>query len=213
MNPSLSHADSSMEQPDDQGDRHWLDDLVELLGASSRHVALSAAWIATGGSLFFSEVLGWRPCLLCWYQRILMYPLAILLAIGIIRRDRGLHLYVLPFSIVGIGTALYHYLLIKTDWLPPPACAVDIPCTVDYLNWFGFINIPFLALTAFVIITCMMLAFAWSQPLTSTDVDGEVVAQDGASTGLPIRVDTANLVVVMIVVGVVLAFMIGSTFV
>ena len=213
MNSSLSHADSSMEQLDDQDVRHWVDDLVELLSASSRHVALFAAWVATCGSLFFSEVLGWRPCVLCWYQRILMYPLAILLAIGIIRRDRGLHLYVLPFSIAGIGVSLYHYLLIKTDWLPPPACAVDVPCTVDYLNWFGFINIPFLALTAFVIITCMMLAFAWLQPLSSADVDGEVVAEDGASTGLRIRFDTASLAVVMIVVGVVLVFMVGSTFV
>lgn len=213
MNSSLSHVDSPVEQLDDQDVRHWVDDLVELLSASSRHFALSAAWVATCGSLFFSEVLGWRPCVLCWYQRILMYPLAILLAIGIIRRDRGLHLYVLPFSIAGIGVSLYHYLLIKTDWLPPPACAVDIPCTVDYLNWFGFINIPFLALTAFVIITCMMLAFVWLQPLTATDVDGEIVAQDGASTGLPLRVDTATLAVVMIVAGVVLAFMVGSTFV
>jgi disulfide bond formation protein DsbB len=213
MNSSLSHADSSMEQLDDQDARDWVDELVELLGASSRHFALTAAWIATGGSLFFSEVLGWRPCVLCWYQRILMYPLAILLAIGIIRRDRGLHLYVLPFSVVGIGVSLYHYLLIKTDWLPPPACAVDVPCTVDYLNWLGFINIPFLALTAFLIITCMMLAFAWLQPLASTDVEGEVGAEDRASIELPIRLDTANLAVAMIVVGVVLAFMVGSTFV
>jgi disulfide bond formation protein DsbB len=142
-----------------------------------------------------------------------MYPLAILLAIGIIRRDRGLHIYVLPFSIAGIGVALYHYLLIKTDWLPPPACAVDIPCTVDYLNWFGFINIPFLALTAFLIITGMMLTFSWLQPLTSTHGDGEAVSDDGAGTELPLGSNSANLAVVMIIVSVVLAFMLGSTFV
>src|SRR5262245_11359234 len=192
MNSSLSHADSPMEQLDDQGVRHWVDDLDELLSTSSRHFALLAAWIATCGSLFFSEVLGWRPCVLCWYQRILMYPLALLLAIGIIRRDRGLHLYVLPFSIAGMGVSLYHYLLIKTDWLPPPACAVDIPCTVDYLNWFGFINIPFLALTAFLIVTCMMLTFAWLQPLESSGIDGEAF-EDAASAGFPLRFDTANL--------------------
>ena len=130
-----------------------------------------------------------------------------------LRRDHGLHVYVLPFSIAGIGVSLYHYLLIKTDWLPPPACAVGVPCTVDYLNWFGFINIPFLALTAFLIITCMMLTFAWLQPLAATDVDGEAVTEDGAGTGLPVRFDTANLAVVMIIVGVILTFMVGSTFV
>ncbi len=209
----MSHADVAIEELEENGATNWVDDLVDLLGVTSRHTALFAVWTATCGSLFFSEVLGWRPCVLCWYQRILMYPLAILLAIGITRRDRGLHMYVLPFSIAGIGVSLYHYLLIKTDWLTPPACAVDVPCTVDYLNWFGFINIPFLALAAFLIITCMMLTFAWLQPLTATDVDGEALTEDGASTQLPVRFDTANLAVVMIIVGVVLAFMVGSTFV
>jgi len=213
MNSSIPHADAAGERREDQDVRPWVDDLVDWLGVSSRHLALLAAWIATCGSLFFSEVLGWQPCVLCWYQRILMYPLAILLAIGIIRRDHGLHTYVLPFSIAGIGVSLYHYLLIKTDWLPPPACAVDIPCTVDYLNWFGFINIPFLALTAFLIITGMMLTFAWLQPLTSTDADDQAVAEDGASTGLPLGFNSANLAVAMIIVAVVLAFMLGSTFV
>jgi disulfide bond formation protein DsbB len=213
MNSSPSHADALVEQHEEQDARHWVDDLVDLLGVSSRHIALFAAWVATCGSLFFSEVLGWRPCVLCWYQRILMYPLAVLLAIGIIRRDRGLHIYVLPFSIAGMGVSLYHYLLIKTDWFTPPACAVDIPCTVDYLNWFGFINIPFLALTAFLIITCMMLTFAWLLPSASTGVDGQALPKEAASAGAPTRFDTANLAVVMIIVGVVLAFMVGSTFV
>jgi disulfide bond formation protein DsbB len=189
----------------------WIDSLTELLGASSRHIALLAAWIATSGSLFFGEVLGWRPCVLCWYQRILMYPLAVLLAIGIIRRDRALSAYVLPFSIAGIGVSLYHYLLIKTDWLPPPACAVDVPCNVDYLNIFGFINIPFLALTAFLIITCMMLAEVWT---TSSDVDERDIAVDDEQTAVNrASITNSTLAVVMIVVSVVLLFLVGSTFV
>jgi disulfide bond formation protein DsbB len=213
MDSPTLHANPATDQDEAQVSTNWVDALVDLLGAASRHIALLAAWIALCGSLFFSEVLRWQPCLLCWYQRILMYPLAILLAIGIVRRDRGLHIYVLPFSIVGIGVALYHYLLIKTDWLPPPACAVGVPCTVDYLNWFGFINIPFLALTAFLIITCMMITFAWLQPLNATDNDGESSSEDQADAALPIRLDTATLAVVMIIVGVILAFMVGSTFV
>jgi disulfide bond formation protein DsbB len=132
----------------------------------SRYVALLAACLATGGSLFFSEALGWLPCTLCWYQRILMYPLSVLLAVGLLRRDAGLPLLVLPLSISGAGVSLYHYLLIKTNWFPPPPCRAGVPCTVDYIDIFGFINIPFLALTAFLIITLMMVV-AWLAP-TST---------------------------------------------
>jgi hypothetical protein len=142
-----------------------------------------------------------------------MYPLAILLAIGIVRRDRGLHLYVLPFSITGIGVSLYHYLLIKTDWLPPPACVVGVPCTVDYLNWLGFINIPFLALTAFLIISCMLLSFAWLQPLAAAEYADEDGTERGADAAPAARFGSANLAVIMIIVGVLLAFMVGSTFV
>jgi disulfide bond formation protein DsbB len=186
-----------------------LDRLVDQLGAASRHVALLAAWIAMCGSLFMSEVLGWVPCVLCWYQRILMYPLAIILAIGIVRRDRGLHLYVLPFSITGIGVSLYHYLLIKTPWLPPPPCTVGIPCTTDYLNLWGFVNVPFLALTAFTIITGMMWAFASLRPLSSDPSENEVGGDDVPAS----RFGFANLAVIMIIVSVVLAFLLGSTFV
>jgi len=213
MNSPISRADAAVERFEEQDARNWIDKIVDLLGASSRHIALFAAWVAISGSLFFSEVLGWRPCVLCWYQRILMYPLAIVLGIGIIRRDRGLHLYVLPFSIAGMGVSLYHYLLIKTDWLPPPACAVDVPCTVDYLNWFGFINIPFLALTAFLIISCMLFTFVWLQPVAADDTGGDAIPEAETSTALPARFNSANLAVVMIVVSVVLAYMLGSTFV
>jgi disulfide bond formation protein DsbB len=213
MNSPIVSADALADQPEEPEQANWLDGAIDLLGASSRHIALLAAWIATAGSLFFSEALGWRPCVLCWYQRILMYPLALVLAIGIFRRDRGLHLYVLPFSIAGIGVSLYHYLLIKTDWLPPPACAVDVPCTVDYLNWFGFINIPFLALTAFVIISCMLLTFAWLQPLPPADAGAEASADDQPYAEAPARFNSASLAAVMIIVSVALAFMLGSTFV
>lgn len=131
-------------------------DLLVALRDASPFIALVTAIVAMSGSLYMSEVLGWIPCVLCWYQRILMYPLVLITLVGILRRDRGLAAYVLPLSIFGAGMSMYHYLLIKTNWLPPPPCAAGVSCTVDYLDWFGFINVPFLALTAFLIISLMM---------------------------------------------------------
>ena len=197
---------STPDQAEEQLATSWVDSLNDLLVGSSRHIALLAAWTATCGSLFFSEVLGWVPCLLCWYQRILMYPLAVVLAVGILRRDRGLAAYVLPLSLTGICVSLYHYLLIKTDWFPPPACISGVPCTVDYLNWLGFVNIPFLALTAFVIISIMMFTYAWLQPQAADDAELDPEER-------PARFDMSQLAVGMIIVAVVLAFMVGSTFV
>ena len=206
MNSSTLNADATI---DDAGTSASVD-LLDRLGLIARHIALLTAWIATWGSLFFSEVLGWVPCVLCWYQRILMYPLALLLALGIIRRDRGLHIYVLPFSIAGIGISLYHHLLIKTDWLPPPACVTGVPCNIDYLNLLGFITIPWLALTAFVIITIMMVVYAWTQPTLTDDWDETVEAQFERAH---FHMDNASIAAGMIIVSVILVFLVGSTFV
>ncbi len=142
--------------------------LLDWLTLSCRHVALLAAMLATGGSLFFSEVLGWIPCELCWYQRILMYPLTVLLFVGIWRDDRNVYLYVLPLSLMGIAVSLYHYLMVMLI-IPPAPCAGAVPCAFDYINIPGalsFIKIPFLALIAFVIISVMManLALAENAP-------------------------------------------------
>lgn len=184
------------------------DRILGMIWASARHMALLAAWIATCGSLFFSEVMGWPPCELCWYQRILMYPLAVILGVGILRRDGKLHYYVLPLSIVGVGVALYHHLLITTDWFPPPSCSAGVPCNVDFLNWFGFITIPFLALIAFLIITLAMLAWALLQPAEERE-GGAPAGADAPRAGF----GGDRLAVPMIVVAVALAFMLLSTFV
>lgn len=114
---------------------------------------------ATAGSLYFSEVLHLPPCILCWYQRILMYPLTLIIAVGILRKDKGLPFYVLPLSILGTGVAFYQYLLqrgILPNSIAP--CTLNVPCTIKYVEYFGFVTIPFLSLLAFVIITfCMIL--------------------------------------------------------
>ena len=138
-----------------------LDRLSLWLDRNSLYIALLTAWIAMCGSLYFSEVAGYVPCNLCWYQRILMYPLAVIIGVGLIQQVQALPLLVLPFSLLGIGVSSYHYLLEKTDLFSnSTTCDVGAPCTVAWINWLGFITIPFLALIAFLIITLMTI-IAW----------------------------------------------------
>lgn len=109
---------------------------------------------ATAGSLYFSEIAHFVPCSLCWWQRILIYPLAVIIPIGIIKKDRFIPLYILPFSVLGFLVALYQNAL-AYGWIPENlvACEIGIPCSVKYIDLFGFITIPFLSLAAFLIIT------------------------------------------------------------
>lgn len=117
-------------------------------------LAWAASLIATMGSLYFSEILKLIPCDLCWLQRIFMYPLSIILAIAVVRKDYFIYRYVLPLSIIGGLFSSYHYLIQKVPALAEQAntCGI-VPCTGEYINWLGFITIPFLALIAFSIIT------------------------------------------------------------
>lgn len=123
-----------------------------------RFSAWLIAIVATVGSLYFSEIRGFIPCELCWYQRILMYPLIIVLGIGFYKKDPNLKLYALPFSILGMGVSLLHYLHQKTDWFQQAIqCTDGVPCSGQYINWLGLITIPFLALVAFTLITICII--------------------------------------------------------
>jgi len=124
----------------------------------ARYVAFAQAAIATCGSLFLSEIMHLPPCVLCWYQRICMYPIVIIMAVGISRRDRKLYQYVLPLAIAGWGVALYHSLLqwkILPEYVAP--CQAGISCTSIQVNLLGFITIPFMSLAAFSVIIGAMI--------------------------------------------------------
>ncbi|MDM5335073.1 disulfide oxidoreductase [Ureibacillus composti] len=109
--------------------------------------------VATLGSLYFSEIRQYEPCELCWYQRILMYPILILTTVAYIQKNVRIAVTTAVFSCIGGAISLYHYGIQKLDFLTEtaPACG-RVPCTGQYINWFGFITIPFLALTAFILI-------------------------------------------------------------
>ncbi|CAN5340022.1 disulfide oxidoreductase [soil metagenome] len=124
---------------------------------------LYVAWIqsivAMAGSLYFSEILKFPPCILCWYQRILMYPLVLILAVGIIKKDKKIYSYVLPLSIIGAVIAFYHNLL-YFNIIPESAapCVAGVSCTTKFIEFLGFITIPFLSLCGFLlIIVCMLI--------------------------------------------------------
>ena len=126
------------------------------------YLAFVTALVATLGSLYYSEIAGFVPCTLCWYQRILMYPLTVVILVGILKRDTTLADYVLPLSIVGIGLSGYHYLLQLGVFEHSAACRVGVPCGLRYVNYLGFITIPLMAFTAFVMITGFMTATRWA---------------------------------------------------
>lgn len=120
-------------------------------------LAWAAAVMATAGSLYLSEVMRFEPCSLCWFQRIFMCPLAILLGIAYSKSDTGIVMYALPLVVIGGGFSLYHTVLQKLPHDSPLAACGPVSCQGDYLNWFGFITIPMLALAAFLIILTALL--------------------------------------------------------
>ena len=135
---------------------------MEKTKKDSRESYLFAAWatsiIAMFGSLYFSEIRQYEPCLLCWYQRILMYPFALILGIAVVKKDYKITFYTMIMSAVGGLISLYHYSLQKVPFMADNAVTCGrVPCTGQYINWLGFITIPFLALTAFIIIFSLSL--------------------------------------------------------
>ena len=110
------------------------------------------------GSLFFSEIMDYAPCSMCWYQRVFMYPLVILFLTGLFPFDRNIVKYTLPLSLLGCGFAFYHTLL-YSGYIPKnmQPCSQGVSCTETYLDVFGFITIPLLSLLAFSTIAGLLL--------------------------------------------------------
>lgn len=113
-------------------------------------IAFLIAITATAGSLFFSEVMKLPPCILCWYQRIFMYPLVFIFAVGLFRKSKDTYIHGAVLSCVGLLIAIYHnllyYKLIPENITP---CTTGVSCTSKQIEWLGFVTIPFLSLVAF----------------------------------------------------------------
>lgn len=124
------------------------------------YIAWALALIGMLGSLYASEVVGLIPCVLCWYQRIALYPLVAILAIGIWRKDSHVYVYVWPLVAVGAAFAAYHTLL---QWRVIPEavapCINGISCVTAQFSLFGFVNFPLLSFLAFSIIGICLYLF------------------------------------------------------
>ncbi len=129
-----------------------------------RQNALYIAWIiallAVIGSLYFSEIKGFAPCVLCWFQRIAIYPLVVLIPVGIIKKDPRIADYVLSLTIVGTLISIYQNLLyykILPESISP--CSAGVSCTTKYVEYFGFLTIPLLSLITLITITVLMIMY------------------------------------------------------
>jgi disulfide bond formation protein DsbB len=153
------------------GARAW-STLRPELAAGGLGLAWVVAAVCTSGSLWFSEVAGFQPCRLCWVQRGFMYPLVLVLGVAAIAartgRDRlahGARLLAGTGAVLGAVVATYHVLLERFPSLETGACDPAMPCSLVWFERFGFVTLPYMALSGFVLVLTLLVA---SRPLVAT---------------------------------------------
>ena len=136
---------------------------AERADANTAWLLVFGGWVIASasvlGALFFSEVMELPPCLLCWYQRICMFPLVLILPAGLFPFDAKIVRYALPLSLVGGAIAFFHLLLVAgivPESVTP--CTQGVPCSETQIAWFGFVTIPLLSVVAFAAISVLLVA-------------------------------------------------------
>ncbi len=140
--------------------------IVGLVKKYALHIVFVVSFIAMVGSLSYSDILGYTPCLMCWYQRIAMYPVVLISFVALVIKDKRVLMYVLCLSIIGAGFALYHYLL-QLGLFPAPCTTsgYSVSCAEKFVLRLGYITIPMMALSAFVLNTIVALITYFSLDL------------------------------------------------
>jgi len=133
-------------------------DAAALLDGKAIWLAWVVALVATVGSLMYSEWFHFVPCRLCWFQRIAMYPLAIILLVGAIRREAVVKFYAMPIALIGLAVSIYHNVVQFYPSLEGGSCDPLNPCSARSIEMFGFMDLPFMAGAAFIVIA-VLLAF------------------------------------------------------
>ena len=135
----------------------WPHQVIAALGPVALPLAAPVAVVATVGSLYFSEIADFPPCRLCWYQRIGMYPLAVVLPIAAWRRDRQIRWYALPLAVLGGTVSIYHVVIERFPSLESGACEITNPCSIIWVERFGYLTIPAMALSGFALIAVLLV--------------------------------------------------------
>ena len=137
--------------------------LAGALGAQALLVAWVVALVTTAGSLYYSEHLGFIPCELCWYQRILMYPLVIVLGVGWLRKDARAWITAVPFVLLGAPLSLYHWLVERVpSFAESSSCSITAPCSAPYFEKWGFVTLAWMCLSSFLLIGVLLALSALS---------------------------------------------------
>ena len=132
------------------------DRVFEALRGLELWLAFVVATTATLGSLYLSEIVHLIPCTFCWYQRIAMYPLVVLLGLAAWRTDHGIRIYAATLASIGAVIAAYHRLIQVFPNLSGSSCSTGVPCTAAYFTEFGFVAIPYMALSGFLLILALL---------------------------------------------------------
>jgi disulfide bond formation protein DsbB len=154
--------------------------VVDAVGPSARLLAWVVATVATLGSLYYSEIANFVPCRLCWYQRILMYPLAVILLVGLLVRDHRARLYAAPFVVVGAPLSLYHWLVERGVFSESTSCSVTAPCSVPWFEELGYVTLAFMAMSGFLLIGTLLLV-DWASERRSEASSGTGTGNDGVA--------------------------------
>jgi hypothetical protein len=132
--------------------------VAAVVGPRANALAFVVAAVTTAGSLFYSEVKGFLPCELCWFQRICMYPLVAVLGVGLLRRERGSRWYAAPLVAIGAPLALYHWLVERVPSLAESSsCSAFVPCSVPYFEELGYVTLAFMDMSAFLLIGALLV--------------------------------------------------------
>ena len=129
-------------------------------GFAASRLAVAVTVAASLGSLYLSEVGDLTPCRWCWIQRMAMYPLAFVLLIGWFTGDRLVRRYAVPMAVLGLAASIWHYLLQQVPGLSDAeSCSLTTPCSVTYIEKFGFISIPWMAGSVFLLTVILLTGF------------------------------------------------------
>lgn len=130
--------------------------IIDFIQINAIKIILAQVVVAIIGSLYFSDIKGYEPCILCWYQRICMYSMFPMILTALLRKESKIYQYTLPVSIFGAVIAIYHNLL-YTGFIKTEFCSTGISCTSKYVSYLGFITIPFMSLIGFTVIITLSI--------------------------------------------------------